>query len=99
MIVSEACVATPMGARYLGQICKHFAHKLPVEYADTGSEHGKITFQSGTCILDSDPSSLRLRAESSDAESLARLEDVVVRHLARFAFRETLAITWSRLAA
>jgi len=99
MIVSEARVATAMGSRYLGQICKHFAHKLPVEYAETGAGRGKIKFQSGTCILESDPHALRLRAEAGDAESLARLEDVVARHLARFAFREELQITWSRATA
>jgi hypothetical protein len=35
-----------------------------------------------------------MRLESTDAEALARLEDVVARHLVRSAFREPVAVEW-----
>jgi len=35
---------------------------------------------------------------AADAASLAKVEDVVERHLERFAFREPLTIEWSRAA-
>jgi hypothetical protein len=31
---------------------------------------------------------------AADADRLAELKDVVIRHLVRFAFRETLAVEW-----
>ena len=36
-----------------------------------------------------------MTVEASDPEALAQLQDVVARHLERFAFREELAIDWT----
>lgn len=33
-LVSEARVATDVPRRYLGQLCKHFQHRLPVELTE-----------------------------------------------------------------
>jgi uncharacterized protein len=96
MAASEARVATTMAARYLGQLCKHFAHRLPVSQAE---REGRIEFPVGVCRLEAAGDTLILSAEAPDAESLARLEEVVARHLERFAFRDRPAIDWHRLAA
>ncbi|MFQ8433474.1 DUF2218 domain-containing protein [Amaricoccus sp. W119] len=86
-----ATVATPHAARYLGQLCKHFAHKLPgVEF--TPSE-GVVPFSIGTARLRADEGALTLDLEASPAE-MDDLKDVVVRHLVRFAFREELTFDW-----
>ena len=45
---STASVQTPLAARYLTQLCKHFEHKMPVTH---GNGEGQITFSSGTCAL------------------------------------------------
>ena len=37
---------------------------------------------------------LTLTVETGDPEALAQLQDVVARHLVRFAFREELAVEW-----
>ena len=92
---SEARVAMDQPARYLGQLCKHFAHKLPVELSETT---GRITFPAtGVCRLTAEDGSLLLQAESPGLEALAQVEDVIARHLVRFAFREPPTITWTRL--
>jgi len=88
---SEARIATPQGARYLGQLCKHFAHKLPVTLEE---RHGRIDFAAGSVVLDATSDTLLLRVEAADAERLARVQDVVARHLERFAFRAPVAIEW-----
>ena len=41
---SEAHVATPRSARYLGQLCKHFAHRVPATYGDG---KGRVEFPAG----------------------------------------------------
>ena len=93
MIVSTAEVPTASASRYLQQLCKHFAHKIPAEATPT---EGRITFPMGPVILAADATTLHLRLETADPAKAGELEDVVARHLVRFAFREELAISWVR---
>lgn len=37
-----------------------------------------------------------MRLEAADADTAARLEDVVARHLLRFAFRQPPQVAWVR---
>jgi hypothetical protein len=94
---SEARVATSVPARYLGQLCKHFAHRLPVTFDE---RQGRIEFPAGVCEIqaETEPAALAMRVTARDAADLPGLEDVVARHLARFAFREEPAISWTRSA-
>jgi uncharacterized protein len=95
MPTSTARVATETPGRYLGQLCKHFEHKLPVAFTPT---HGQISFDFGVCVLDAEAGTLVMRAEAEDAESLAKTQEVVARHLERFAFREPPQIVWEASA-
>jgi hypothetical protein len=91
MMNSEALVSTPLARRYLGQLCKHFEHRLEVTYTATA---GRIRFPAGTCQVEAREGELVLRAEAEDAERLAQVQDVTQRHLLRFAFRDAPAIEW-----
>lgn len=91
---SEARIPTPMPRRYLGQLCKHFQHKLPVVLDEW---QGRIEFPAGVCELDAETGfTLVLRVRASDEQSLTTVEDVVARHLIRFAFREPIEVAWTR---
>ncbi|TXH39164.1 MAG: DUF2218 domain-containing protein [Rhodospirillaceae bacterium] len=90
---SEARIATGSATRYLGQLCKHFGHKVP---AALEGDHGWIAFDFGRCHLAASDSELSLHNASATAEDLQRLEQVIASHLERFAFREKLQITWQR---
>lgn len=92
-LVSEARIETGLAQRYLTQLCRHFEHRLPAQY---DADQGSIAFPEGVCRLEARPDLLILRAEATDAPSLARLEDVVARHLGRFAFRDKPPIAWHR---
>lgn len=94
MTQSKATVATASGRRYLGQLCKHFAHKIPTEL-DLDAGRGRIDFPFGACRLESDAAGLRLEAEAEDASALERVQQVIESHLLRFAFREDLSMTWA----
>lgn len=94
MSASVAAVATPLARRYMGQLCKHFAHRLPVELAE---DSGSIGFPMGTCTLVAEPERLVLRAEAADEAGRAQLEGVVARHLERFAFRAPLSVVWTAI--
>ena len=95
MLVSEARVETAMSRRYLAQLCKHFQHKLPVRLTEAD---GRIEFAAGVCTLNADNNSLLLRVTASDDAALSRLEEVVARHLERFAFHDKPEVRWQRAA-
>nr|WP_294519163.1 DUF2218 domain-containing protein [uncultured Rhodopila sp.] len=88
---STAEIATPLAGRYMAQLCKHFQHKLPVTLDDTS---GHIAFSIGDCRLSTADNRLTLSLDSPDDTQLLQLQDVVARHLLRFAFRETMQIVW-----
>ncbi|KMW56196.1 hypothetical protein AIOL_001148 [Candidatus Rhodobacter oscarellae] len=92
MSQTTAIVATKNASRYLQQLCKHFAHKVEVEF--TRAE-GTVTLPFGTCRLSADPEHLSMSG-ASEADNLPRLERFLENHLARFAFRENPTIEWQR---
>ena len=76
---------TEHGQKYVTQLCKHFAHKIPaVAEGDTG----KISFEMGTVDLTADASTLSMTATGSDQQAVTRMQGVIDSHLERFAFRE-----------
>ena len=90
---SVARMATPHASRYLQQLCKHFAHKIPATFDE---KTGQVDFPFGTCMLEAGDGVLKLSLSSPDEAQLTQLEGVVERHLLRFAFREDLTVDWSR---
>jgi hypothetical protein len=90
---SQAIIQTANARRYLGQFCKHFAHKLPVEL-DPALASGQVAFGAGLCRLSADEETLTMEVGAEAPETVAALQDVVERHLVRFAFREELSLRW-----
>jgi hypothetical protein len=85
-----------MAGRYLNQLCKHFAHKLPTTL---GEREGRIEFAWGVCTLATEGDTLVLGATAADDAALDRLQHVVARHLERFAFRDKPEVRWRRVGA
>lgn len=48
MTSSTATITTSCASSYLQQLCKHFGHKVPVEFTP---QTGTITLPFGTCLL------------------------------------------------
>ena len=92
MSKTVAIVSTKHASRYLQQLCKHFAHRLTVEFS---SNVGTVSLPFGECTFVADAETLVMKGVS-DTSDLARLEAVVGNHLARFAFREAPTIIWQR---
>ncbi|BCH25514.1 DUF2218 domain-containing protein [Mesorhizobium sp. L-8-3] len=89
---STAVVTTEMASRYLQQLCKHFAHKIPAEFTP---EQGTITFPFGVCSLTAQGNRLTMTVTTESEADLPRMQDVVASHLERFAFRDKPAINWN----
>lgn len=91
---SAAYLETANGPKYLVQLCKHFAHKITVSYAETD---GECQFACGTASLAADAKGLRMVVTSGDDDGLVQTQSIIESHLARFAFRETFdALDWQR---
>ena len=88
MMKSEARIATASASRYLQQVCKHWSHKFKVDFTP---EAGEIVFTDGrVCAMRASPTELVCIAEAASLEALDRLQGVIVEHVKRFAFRESL---------
>lgn len=88
---SVAEIATLSASKYLQQLCKHFGHKRPVTFDERS---GHIAFSVGGCALAASDGVLKLSLAAPDAAQMEQLQDVVARHLLRFAFREELQVAW-----
>jgi len=93
-LISTAEVETANAGKYLVQLAKHWSHRFPdLTWNDTRAE---IPFPIGNCVFTSKENVLTIVLTGSDEENASRLENVVVEHLNRFAFRESLDIVWRR---
>lgn len=88
---STALIRTDRASRYLVQLCKHFGHKVPVEWTETD---GVVRFEPGTCRMAASGDALTLSCESETQDALAVVQDVVARHLERFAWKEAFSVAW-----
>lgn len=94
MIASTARIATPNGRRYMTQLCKHWAHKFEVVYDET---QGLVPFAADRhCRMAADDGGLTLTLELDEDGQMERMQEVVIDHLKRFAFREDLGeVAWT----
>ena len=99
MLTSTAVVVTDAPARYAKQLLSHLGHKVPVEELDGHPGGGRLVFAYGAGIVRVDGDRLVLEAVAVDLASLARVEDVLARHLLKFGRRGHLTISWDRGAS
>ncbi|MER5750414.1 DUF2218 domain-containing protein [Streptomyces sp. NPDC002088] len=91
---SEARVATDRPHRYAKQLAAHLGRRAETSWdEDTGE--GRLVFADGTGSLAATEGALLLTVEA-ETEHLARLEDVVGRHLVRFGTKDELVVAWRR---
>jgi hypothetical protein len=89
---ARASVPTESGSKYVEQLCKHWAHKLPVTFE---GNTGVVTFDASVTTMIAQANAIEVSIRGEDREAIERLKDVVARHLDRFAFREApLPFDW-----
>ena len=84
-ITETGTFATTNGSKYLKQLCKHFGHKVDVEYDDT---QGRVAFPMGPAQMLADDAGLKVVFTLQSAEDIPRAHSVIDKHLESFAFRE-----------
>lgn len=101
-LTATAHIATEHAAKYLQQVCKHWAHNLPVAFDET---HGTITFakdargadwpDDAQVTFDATADTLCCTITASAEGQRDGLKGAIERHVDRFAFREgPLAYHW-----
>lgn len=83
MTIATASVPTASGSKYLQQLCKHWAHKLVVEFTP---EEGTVRFADAVARLKAGPEALSVTIEAADPATVERMKQVVASHLDRVAF-------------
>lgn len=93
MLKSHARFETPNGSKYLQQLCKHFAHKVDVEFDETDA---RAALPPGPATLKADATGLSVTVTAKDDASMGRARFIIDDHLKRFAFREDFAgLDWN----
>ncbi|WP_424985218.1 DUF2218 domain-containing protein [Microbulbifer sp. S227A] len=93
MLSSQGHFETSNGSKYLQQLCKHFAHKVAVEYDDRS---GHADLPPGRATLVADDHGLKIVITAEDEKGLGVARYIVEDHLKRFAFREEFsAMNWT----
>ena len=95
MPTSIAAVPTDAAERYAKQLLAHLGRKNVVEPVQGSPEAGRLIFAYGMGTVRPEQGRLVLEATASDDESLARVKDVLGRHLERFGARRELVVHWS----
>ena len=87
MPITVGHIETANGAKYLAQLCKHFAHKIDASYS---GNHGRAAFIFGLATMTADENGLTVHFDVNNPMDLGDAQNVIDKHLERFAFRETI---------
>ncbi|MAY68421.1 MAG: 2,4-dihydroxyhept-2-ene-1,7-dioic acid aldolase [Rhodospirillaceae bacterium] len=86
-----AAIETDNASKYLMQLCKHFAHKVDVDY---DSAQARVEFPPGRCMMTAEGAILSFYCRSREEEGIAVMQHILSDHLTRFAWREEIAFDW-----
>jgi hypothetical protein len=90
-VLSVGEIRTPLAVTYLKFLCKHFSTEIPVEYNET---EGMAQFPFGKCRLSAESHTLLFHCEAENATLLARMQEVIDKHVVMFTKRNPVIVTW-----
>jgi hypothetical protein len=92
MPIATAHVAIPTPSRYMNRLAKHFEHRVSVTRDE---KTASVAFPDAPCSMQASDTHLDIRIEASSPDTIARLQEVVTRHLKQVASQETFDVEWS----
>lgn len=96
MFTNTARITTTRASTYLQQLCKHFGHKVEVQF---DPQSGHIKFPIGHCELSATHDNLDMTVSAENQADLTKTSRVIASHLERFAFRENPEFEWQPQSA
>ena len=94
-MIQEATIQTDKAERIMKTVCNHFARKTTASYE---GNKGYVEFGDGKCEITVTSNTMLLQLSADNVDNLSRVQNVVVKHLLRFAPGENLQINWSEPA-
>lgn len=92
-MITTGTFETEHASKYLQQLCKHFAHKVDVEYSET---EGHAALPVGPAVMQARGNLLTVEITLTEPEGLERAQMIIDSHLQKFAFREAFeTMAWS----
>lgn len=94
VIQSHTKIHTKEGSAYIRKLCRHFVHKIPASYTESD---GRAELPGCVCLMHADTDTLVFTITGGSAEEVMKGEDIITRHLLKFAFREQLEVFWNQI--
>ena len=93
---AHATITSEKAGRYLVQLCKHFAHKIPASWEDAAGQAttGHADFGFGSCAMTAADGTLLISCTAPEPEGLGKVKYVVEDHVVRFGWKEELKVDW-----
>ena len=88
---SHVVIPTAHASKYLKQMCKHFAHKVEVDFDDFRAH---VAFPPGPCQMNADASELVISCQSDSEKGIEVMQSIIDQHIVKFAWREDLKLNW-----
>jgi hypothetical protein len=92
MPTATAHVAIPTPPRYMNRLAKHFEHRVAVQRDERSAN---VAFPDAPCTMQASDTHLDIRIDAASSEQLARLQEVVTKHLKQVASQEAFDVEWS----
>lgn len=91
MPIFSTQIRTDHASKYLQQLCKHFAHKVDVEFSPA---EGRVAFPPGRCLMNAGDDILELYCDAMEERGVPAIKAIIDSHLVKFAWREELHYEW-----
>lgn len=92
MLQINSDVRIPTPQKYALRLAKHFEHRVAVQREQ---QPFRVDFPDAPCEIGFTDELLHLNIQATSSETLARVREVVTRHLKQVASQETFDIKWS----
>lgn len=91
MPIFSTRIRTDHASKYLQQLCKHFAHKVMVEFSPG---EGRVAFPPGRCLMSAGDDVLQFYCDAKEDRGVPAIKAILDEHLVKFAWREELEYEW-----
>ena len=92
--ISYSVIQSEHAVKYLTVLCRHFSRKVKTEWSDF---QGTVYFNVGITLMkvDTQATELHFECKAANEDALEQQKAIINHHLALFARREYIALTWS----
>jgi len=94
LYLASASIQSEHAVKYLTVLCRHFSRKVKAEWTDL---QGIVHFNVGITLMkvNTHATELHFECKAPNEEALEQQKAIINHHIALFARRESITLTWS----